>query len=290
MPGAVTVLGLGRMGSALADALVRAGYDVTAWNRGAERRAAAPSGCLVVDDPAVACSASRLVIVCVANYAATESILGLPGVLDALHGAALVQLSSGGPEDARTMAGVAERGKFDYLDGAIITYPSRIGLPSTAIVYSGSRQVFEANVDLLGAFGGRATFVSEAVGGAAAVDLAYLSLLWGSVAGLLQGAAFCESESVDPARFFDIVPSIEIEVSAEAAAYGEMLARADYRGVEATLDVHVASMDAWVSTAAQNGIDVRFPTVLRELFAEAAATHGTEEIAAAFEVFRRPLT
>ena len=68
---------------------------------------------------------------------------------------------------------------------------------STVLVYSGSRVAYDANVETLRALGGRTMFVSDAVGGAAAIDLAFLSFLWGSAAGLLQGAAFCESEHVD---------------------------------------------------------------------------------------------
>ena len=288
MQQAVTVLGLGRMGSALAEAFIAAGHDVTAWNRGAKRRAALSSRCHVVDDAAAACAASRLVVVCVADYDATRSILESPGVVEALRGAVLVQLSSGGPKDARTLADFAAQSEFDYLDGAIITYPSRIGDRLTVLVYSGSRVAYDANVETLRALGGRTMFVSDAVGGAAAIDLAFLSFLWGSAAGLLQGAAFCESEHVDPAWFFDAVPSMQIEISAEATYYRQLIARGDYHGDQATLDVHVSSMDHWVATAEQNGINARFPAVLRALFGEAASEHGDEEIAAAIEVFRRP--
>ena len=288
MPQTVTVLGLGRMGSALADALIRAGHDVTAWNRGVERRAALTDHCDVVDDPAVACAASRLVVVCVADYDATQSVLDRPGVADALRDSVLVQLSSGGPDDARTMARFAAEHGIEYLDGAIITYPSRIGAESTLLVYSGSRAAFDAHRQTLRALGGRPVFVSDSVGGAAAVDLAWLSFLYGSAAGLLQGAAFCESERVDPAHFFDSIPSMLIEIAAEAAYYSDLIAREDYHGDQATLDVHVSAMEHIVATAKQNRIGTTFPLALRDLFGQAAARHGDEEIAAAIEVFRNP--
>ena len=288
MPNKVTVLGLGQMGSALVEAFVRAGHDVTGWNRGAEKRDALASRCRILDDAAAACAASPLVVVCVADYDSTRSILDLPGVVDALRGATLVQLSGGGPDDARTLAGYAAEHGIGYLDGAIITYPARIGDDSTLLVYSGLRESFDEHVETLRALGRRAVFVSDAVGGAAAVDLAWLSLLWGSAAGLLQGAAFCESEKVDPAQFFDAVPSILIEVGAEAAYYRELIALGDYHGDQATLDVHVSAMDSLVATAERNGINAKFPHFLREQFGRAAVEHGDEEIAAAIEVFRRP--
>ena len=65
----VTVVGLGRMGLALAGAVARAGHTVTVWNRTASR--AEPlreQGVAVADTVASACSASDVVIVCLADY------------------------------------------------------------------------------------------------------------------------------------------------------------------------------------------------------------------------------
>jgi 3-hydroxyisobutyrate dehydrogenase-like beta-hydroxyacid dehydrogenase len=51
-PTAVTVLGLGRMGSSLAEALIAAGHQVTVWNRDGRKSAAFEGRARVLASPA----------------------------------------------------------------------------------------------------------------------------------------------------------------------------------------------------------------------------------------------
>ena len=96
---AVSVLGLGSMGSALARALLKRGYEVTVWNRTKERAAPLVSeGARLAQSPAEAVAASPLIIMCVLDYATANAILAEPGVAAALSGRAFVQLSTGVPE------------------------------------------------------------------------------------------------------------------------------------------------------------------------------------------------
>jgi 3-hydroxyisobutyrate dehydrogenase-like beta-hydroxyacid dehydrogenase len=288
MGSTVTMLGLGRMGSALASSFIDAGHDVTVWNRSVAPRLAFADRCRVADTAAQACAASELVVVCVADYAATRSILDDPACRDALRGRTLVHLSSGSPQDARTLAAFVDQHAIRYLDGAILTYPPRIGRDETLLVYAGDRDAFAAHRGTLTALSGRCEFVSDAVGAAAAVDQGWLSFLWASAAGLLQAVAFVESEGVDASVLFGAVPSFLVEIDAEARYYQSLIARGDFHGDLATLDVHVAGMQYLVSTARANAINDALPTVLLSLFSRAARDHGDEEIASAIRVFREP--
>lgn len=283
----VTVLGLGNMGGALAAALIAAGHEVTAWNRGADRRAAFAGSCAVADDPAAACAASDLVIACLADYDATSELLAADGVTAALAGRTLVQLASGAPDDARGLAAWAAAHGVDYLDGKILTFPARVGDPPTMIAYSGPSEVFDRHRATLLGLGGRPTLVAETPGGAAAVDLAWLSFLYGATLGLLQGAAFCEAEGVSSGAAFDAVPSWLVELAAESEYYRGLIARGDYAGDQATLDVHVAAMEHILGAARASGVSAAFPALLVDLFGAAVARgHGDHEIAAAIEVLR----
>jgi 3-hydroxyisobutyrate dehydrogenase-like beta-hydroxyacid dehydrogenase len=287
----VTVLGLGRMGSSLAEAFIAAGHEVTVWNRDGGKRTAFEGRARIAATAADACAASDLIGICVADYDAANSILADAETVAALAGRTLVQFSSGGPDDARAMGAWASANRIDYLDGAILTYPDGIGAdhPDTVVFYSGARDAFDRHKEALLALGGRPTFVGEAVGGAAAADLAWLGFEYGATAGLLQGAAFCEAEDVDPAHFFDAVKALAEEVTEAADRCREMIAAGDFRGDLATLDVHVAAIGNIVAFAEASGVDGRIPAALLRVFGEAAERgHGGEEIAAAVEVFRGP--
>ena len=76
-PRNVSVLGLGLMGSALAEALLNAGHDVTVWNR--TRARVGPlteKGAHDAASAAEAIDASHVTLVCVTNHAAAMEILG----------------------------------------------------------------------------------------------------------------------------------------------------------------------------------------------------------------------
>ena len=76
---------------------------------------------------ASAVRASPIVLVCVEDYKVTRSILGTKEVAPALAGRALVELSSGTPQDARDAEAWARARGIDYLDGAIMATPSQMG-------------------------------------------------------------------------------------------------------------------------------------------------------------------
>ena len=54
-PGTVSVIGIGNMGSALAEALLAAGFIVTVWNRTTSKaQRVAEQGAVLADSPAAA--------------------------------------------------------------------------------------------------------------------------------------------------------------------------------------------------------------------------------------------
>jgi len=77
--GSVTVLGLGRMGAAIAKAFHDAGHDTHGWTRSAASREAASAFCTTHDTPQGAIDASDLIVVCLPDYDTTKDALaGVP--------------------------------------------------------------------------------------------------------------------------------------------------------------------------------------------------------------------
>jgi 3-hydroxyisobutyrate dehydrogenase-like beta-hydroxyacid dehydrogenase len=265
------------MGGALERAFRDAGCRVTGWSRSQATITAAE-----------ACARSDLIVACVSDYDATREVLAAPGVADRLVGKTLVQLASGGPADARSLAEWARGAAVRYLDGAIASYPARIGDAATIIFYSGDHTAYDLHSATLVALGGRPTFVGDDPGLAAAADLAWLSFLYGSMLGLLQGAAFLQAEGADAGVVFDAVPSFGIEIAAEAHYARGLIRRRDYHGDQATLDVHLAAMEHIVAAAGESGVSDALPRLVRDVAAQAVAEgRGGEEIAALLEVLRK---
>lgn len=78
---AVTVIGLGAMGSALSQLFLNRGRDVTLWNRTADKaQPLVTQGARWADSAADAMARSPLVVMCVYDYRAVDEILAQPGV------------------------------------------------------------------------------------------------------------------------------------------------------------------------------------------------------------------
>jgi 3-hydroxyisobutyrate dehydrogenase-like beta-hydroxyacid dehydrogenase len=285
-PQNVTVLGLGRMGSALARSFDAAGHKVTAWNRSAGPRDAATGFCTPVEAVADAVAASDLIVTCLADYDSTmEALAGVSS--EQWAGRTMVQLASGGPEDAHGMKAWADARGIAYIDGAIATFPDRMGAADTCIFMSGDRAAHDRHEATLAAMGGRNLFASDDVAAAASLDLAWLSLLYGVTLGMLSAAAFCEAGKVSPKHFFNTMPSFMPEIAHAAKEYDDMIARDSYEGDQAMISVHLAAMEHIGGAAASAGMDTRFTDMLLGMFKEAVDRGlGELEIAAAIKVLR----
>ena len=244
--GTVTVVGLGRMGLALAGAVARAGHTVTVWNRTASR--AEPlreQGVAVADSVASACRASDVVIVCLADYDATRAVLDGEGgdVGSALEGRCLVQVTSGAPSDARELAEWAAARSIDYIDAKILAYPSGVGTPDATLLCSGSAAAFDAAKPILSALSPEPVHVGDDPGHAATIDLAVLVGSMSMYIANMTGWALCEAEGLAPGTWSFISEALWGQAPAFIHAQNEMLESKEFSGEEATLTTWAHTAD-----------------------------------------------
>ncbi|HEY8944549.1 MAG TPA: NAD(P)-binding domain-containing protein [Polyangiaceae bacterium] len=194
----VTVLGLGAMGSSLANALLRTGHEVTVWNRSPERaNALAARGARKAESVSQALADSPLCIVCVLDYAAAREIL--EQAPRELAGKDLINLTNGTPAQALELAARTVSLGARYLDGAILVTPESIGETGAVVLYSGN-----GDASSLAAFGD-ALYLGPDASLAAVQDLAFLSSMFGMFAGYLHAAALLRSKGLSVA---DVTPGI----------------------------------------------------------------------------------
>src|SRR3954447_17996966 len=96
----ITVVGAGRIGTALAKTLHRAGHHTTVWNRSPESLTMLGDGIRAEPDLVRAMSGASLVVIAVSTYAATRELLANDLVAEALANTPVLQLSSGTPREA----------------------------------------------------------------------------------------------------------------------------------------------------------------------------------------------
>lgn len=277
----VSILGLGLMGSALAEALLAAGHEVTVWNRTPARAAPlAAKGARVVGSAAEAMSASETTILCVLDHAASMEVLG--SIEDAGTGC-LVQLSTMTPADSREVSTWAAAHGLSYLEGSIIGLPSSVTGGAATIVAAGPRDVFEAAEPVLRPFGG-GNHIGAEVGAAVSFDRVYYAYTYGVQMSFLQGAAMAHAMGFSIEAFTEVVMARINGVKNGFAEMGANISARDHTLRDCRADVWAAAFIETLSLCRELGVDDTLPAAVMQLFQRnTAAGRGDEELSSVFE-------
>lgn len=281
----VSVLGLGLMGSSLAQAFVARGYPVTVWNRSTEKANKFKDSATIAPSVLEACTNSEVIVLCLLTYDEANSLLRNPETQASLNGKVVIQLTTGTPEAARLLAAWAEAHGISYLDGVIVGPPSGIGKPNTQILYAGAPGTYEHNHSLLQVLAGQSVFVGAEVGKANALDMAMLEMFYGSYAVVYHSLALCAAESV---------PLSDLLVYARGL-FNESTVAWITRGIEsgiypvghATMYTHVSWVRQLIQTAQDAGLDTTLPTALLQCMDKTIELgHGEDDFQAMYEAFK----
>ncbi len=284
----VAVVGLGPMGLALARRLAQTGWPTHAWNRTPGR------GKPLVDDGGKvhtsledAINAAPVVLICLADYAATRAVLASVDAKSLLAGRTLVQLSTGRPSEARALATWAREAGAAYIDGAILVTPSQIGTTESALLVSGERAAFDRAKSVLTTLADQVDYVAEDSGAAAALDLAFLSHFLGGLLGFYHGARIMESEGLPVARLGAMLENVAPALGTIYAHDAGRIAEDRFTGAESTLQTCATVMALIRAQGEEQGLDNRFARFASSLLEDGLkAGWGTEDAAAVMKVLR----
>jgi 3-hydroxyisobutyrate dehydrogenase-like beta-hydroxyacid dehydrogenase len=274
---AITVLGLGAMGTALAGTLLARGHPTTVCNRTPERADALVAvGARRAAAVADAVAASSLTIACVVDDAAVHELLDRAG--DAFRRGVLVNLTNGTPAQARRAAErAADLGVAGYVDGGIMAVPSMMGTPDALVLYSGSREAFAVHRHALESLGAT-RYLGADPGLASLYDLALLSGMYGMFAGALHAIALVGSERVPAASLTELLlPWLEAMTSG-LPSLAEQVDTGDHSS-ESPLAMQAAALANIVDASRAQGISPELMLPIQRLVERAvAAGHGADDL------------
>jgi 3-hydroxyisobutyrate dehydrogenase-like beta-hydroxyacid dehydrogenase len=283
----VSIIGLGAMGTALAEAFLKRGLKVTVWNRSpGKAEALAAKGAVAAGNIGDAIAASRPVVTCLLVYDTVYEALGPVG--EALSGRTLVNLTNGTPAQARKMAEWAAGHGADYLDGGIMAVPPMIGQPEALILYSGAQKAFEAHEKALGALG-TAQYLGRDAGLAPLHDIALLTAMYGLFSGATHAFALTGSEKVPAEQFLPMLTGWLGAVMGWLPDMARRIDSGDYRGVVSSLDMQAAAFDNFIEASEQQGVSSELIAPMFQLMKRAVASgYGDADQASLVEMIRMP--
>lgn len=284
----VTVVGLGSMGRALAEAFVGAGHPTTVWNRTPGK--AAPlvaKGAVHAAAVEAAVAASPLVITCLTTFEDTQRVLEPAAA--ALDGRALVTLNSGPPAGARETAAWATGHGARFLGGAVKNVPSAVGAPDTLLYYGGDRSVFDEYETTLRVLGGDTVHLGDETDLAALYEMAVGGTLLPALVGFFQGAAAVQARGLDAStlvrftiKWFEMINTV-LPVLAQEIDSG------DYSKPASSVNLFLAGAANDEEFCKESNIDTAWHAPLHDLLKRAVeAGHGDHSISALVEVLRKP--
>jgi 3-hydroxyisobutyrate dehydrogenase len=201
-------LGLGVMGFPMAGHLVKAGHQVTVYNRTAARAAdwVAKHGGKSAPTPAEAAKGAEIVFACVGNDEDLRSILkGPQGAFAGMgKGALFIDHTTASAEVAREAAKTAGEQGLRFMDAPVSGGQAGAENGKLTVMVGGAEQDFEVAKPVIDAYA-RACILMGAVGSGQLAKMVNQICIAGLVQGLSEGMNFAMRAGLDPQRLVDCI-------------------------------------------------------------------------------------
>jgi len=204
----VGVLGVGRMGGAIARSLAAHGHEVVLWNRspGAATRLASELGGHVEERPADVANACDVCISMVSNGAAVDAVFGGPGGLisGAHRGNVLIDGSTVPPSTLRRHEAAARAAGAGILDAPVSGSVALAEAGRLTIMVGGETDDVERARPVLEALA-TSIFHMGPLGSGAAMKLAVNTVIFGLNEALAEGLALAQAAGIGRVAAYDVL-------------------------------------------------------------------------------------
>lgn len=274
----VSVLGLGQMGSAMAERLIGAGHKVSVWNRSKGKAdGLLERGAFELDAPAEAWDRSDVCITMLADSHALADVALAPGGLvhaATARGKTLIDMSTVSAEVSGRVAAAATAGGVAYLRAPVSGNPGVVRAGNLTIIASGEEDVFASVGSLLRDIGPHVFHVGE--GDAARIIKLALNLMVAGTAELLaECVALAEAHDVRRDKLLEVVGASAVASPLVKYKIGPLLAD-DYTSTFSSRLMR-KDLDLALDAAAAGGVPLPVTGVVQQLL-QACMSTGLGEL------------
>jgi 3-hydroxyisobutyrate dehydrogenase-like beta-hydroxyacid dehydrogenase len=260
----ISLIGLGAMGSALARTLLREGYSITVWNRSAGKaESLAEAGASVAASAGEAVRASPVTITCIASHPQTTELLR--GCADALAGKTIIELSTGGAAEAKTLAEMLASYGADWLIGIINAYPTAIGKAETVLSVVGEPAVWERWQKAIRTLGGSSGHVGTDPAMIAALFAALFTTRQGFMFGMIYGGLVCREAGIPLDLFAEQIPVSLGVLPSYHRYFADTVPGGDFDDPPASMATYAAALDDALGTFKAAGAPAELPQLFSDL-------------------------
>jgi 3-hydroxyisobutyrate dehydrogenase-like beta-hydroxyacid dehydrogenase len=268
-------IGLGRMGAAMAANLVRAGHDVTVFNRSPGKSATLVElGAHEATHLLDTCAGSAVLSMLANDDAASDVALGEGGIIHHLpKGAIHVSMSTISVELSKRLARAHAKAGQRYVAAPVFGRPDMAAAAKLFIVAAGDPAAVDACQPLFGAMAQKTTVIGTEPSAANLVKLSGNFLLASAIEALGEAVALVGKAGIDPRAYIEFLTSTVFNVPAYKT-YGALIAQRKFE--PAAFAAPLGYKDIRLTLAAAESLRVPMPlgSLLHDRFLRLLAQGG----------------
>ena len=280
----VAVLGAGgTMGFPMARNLARAGMEIRAWNRSADKaRPLAADGATIAATPAEAATGAGVVLTMLADAnAVLETMQGDQGALAGMGSqqAIWLQMSTIGEAGTQRCRQLASASRIGFIDAPVLGTRQPAEERKLVILASGPQEARPRVQPVFDAVGQKTIWTGEA-GMGTRLKLVTNSWVLTVVEGGAETIALAEGMGLDPGLLFDALAGGTLDLP-----YLRMKAKAiTERDFTPSFRLKLAAKDASLvaDAARRHGLDLPLLTTIEQRLNEGAREHGDDDFSATY--------
>jgi 3-hydroxyisobutyrate dehydrogenase-like beta-hydroxyacid dehydrogenase len=282
----VGFIGLGNMGAAIAHNLIKAGHDLTVYNRTRSRAEAFVSlGARIAETPAEAAVGREALITMLANDAAVEDVIfstrdpqrsndtGMVrgAAIEALPaGAVHISMSTISVGLSRRLAEIHREKQQHYIAAPVFGRPDVAAAGKLWVVAGGSAEPIERCQPLFDAIGQRTFVVGEEAHAANAIKLAGNFMITTVIESLAEAFAFGRKSGVQPNTFLDILTN-SLFTGPVYQTYGRMIAADQFEPAGFKLPLGFKDNRLLLAAAEEAAVPMPMASLVHDRFVAALA-------------------
>jgi 3-hydroxyisobutyrate dehydrogenase-like beta-hydroxyacid dehydrogenase len=283
----VAILGVGKMGSAMAKELATAGYQVTLWNR---NQSVADKLASEINLPTVTVSVTPksalenvdIALCLFTNGIVTQSVLlddtqVLEGVRSNLI---IVDMGTSGVESAKVLASALASKKIAFIDAPVSGSVATIAAHQLLVMASGDKAVIEQATPVFSVFAKKTAYLGQA-GAGQAMKLAVNLIVHTLNAAVSEGLALATASGIDTAAAYDVLE--DSVVAAPFVKYKRAAFLDPELPVAMRIDTVLKDLNLILGLGHTTGVQLTATEGVAELFALAqAAGYESKDMSALF--------
>jgi 3-hydroxyisobutyrate dehydrogenase-like beta-hydroxyacid dehydrogenase len=255
----IAFLGLGNMGTPMAQHLMRAGHDVTIWNRTLSK--AEPlraQGARVGNSPAEAAKDAEALITMLADDAAVEAAMFSPnGALETLpKGATHISMSTISVALSNRLAEEHPRHGHSYVAAPVFGRPDAAAAGKLFVAAAGEKIAVERCLPLLELLGQRVFVLGDQPQMANVVKLSGNFLIASVIESLAEAIALTRKYGIDPHQYVDFLTNT-LFAAPVYKTYGGLIADAKHE--TAGFGLRLGLKDIRLALTAAESVDAPLP-------------------------------